>query len=177
MGALLLPPLAWLAGCSPEHDWREIRAEDQGYRVMLPAKPARMTRSINLEGLTVEMAMAGAQAREVAYTVGTVTLPDGTDATRAKALGAMRTAMVRNIGGTIRAERTVQVLRVDAAGQRTGTVDGFEVEAVGRMRDRPATLIARFVAIGPQAWQAVVLGPEPDREHATQFLESLQLMR
>lgn len=177
MGALLAPPLAWLAGCSPEHDWREIRAEDQGYLVMLPAKPAKMNRSISLEDLKVEMAMAGAQARDVAYTVGTVVLPDGTDATRAKALGAMRTAMVRNIGGTIRAERTVKIVRVDAGGQRTGTVDGLEIEAEGRMRDRAATLIARFVAIGPQAWQAVVLGPEPDREHATLFLESLKLMR
>lgn len=177
MGALLAPPLAWLAGCSPEHDWREIRAEDQGYLVMLPAKPARMSRSINLEDLKVEMAMAGAQAREVTYTVGAVALPDDTDATRAKALGAMRTAMVRNIGGTVRAERTVKVARVDAGGQRTGTVEGFELEAQGRMRDRPATLIARFVAIGPHAWQAVVLGPEPDREHAAQFLESLKLMR
>jgi hypothetical protein len=177
VGALLAPPLAWLAGCSPEHDWREIRAEDQGYLVMLPAKPARMTRSINLEGLTVEMAMAGAQVREVAYTVGTVVLPDASDAMRTKALGAMRTAMVRNIGGTVGAERTVRVARVDAAGQRTGTVDGLEIEAGGRMRDRAATLIARFVAIGPQVWQAVVLGPEPDREHAAQFLESLKLMR
>ena len=177
LGALLAPPLAWLAGCSPEHDWREIRADEQGFLVMLPAKPARMTRPINLEGLTVDMAMVGAQAREVAYTVGAVVLPDGGDATRAKVLGSMRTAMVRNIGGSVRAERAVEVLRVDAAGQRTGTVAGTEIEVEGRMRDREATMVARFVAHGAQAWQAVVLGPRPDRELAALFLESLKLIR
>jgi hypothetical protein len=177
VGALLAPPLAWLAGCSPEHDWREIRAEDQGFLVMLPAKPARMTRSIRLEDLTVEMAMVGAQARALAYTVATVMLPDASEATRVKGLAAMRTAMVRNIGGAIGAERRVPVLRVDAAGQRTGTVEGVEIEAEGRMREREATLIARFVAVGAQAWQAVVLGPRPDREQATLFLESLKLIR
>ena len=174
---LCLAPLAGLAGCSPEHDWREIRAEDAGFLVMLPGKPARMTRPIQLESLRVEMAMLGAQAREVAYTVGAVTLPDSRDATRAQVLAAMRTAMVSNIGGRVRSERSVKVMRVDAAGQRTGDIEGLEVEAFGRMRDRPATLVARFVAIGPQAWQAVVLGPEPDREQAALFLESLKLMR
>jgi hypothetical protein len=177
MGVLGAAPLAWLAGCSPEHDWREIRAEEAGVLVMLPAKPARLSRSINLEGLSLEMTMLGAQAREVAYTVGVVTLPEDSEAMRARALASMRAAMVRNIGGTVSAERAVQVVRVDLGGQRTGTEAGVEIEAAGRMREREATLIARFVAVGTQAWQAVVLGPRPDRESAALFLESLKLMR
>ena len=177
MGVLGAAPLAWLAGCSPEHDWREIRAEEAGVLVMLPAKPARLSRSINLEGLSLEMTMLGAQAREVAYTVGVVTLPEDAEAMRARALASMRAAMVRNIGGTVGAERAVQVVRVDLGGQRTGTEAGVEIEAAGRMREREATLIARFVAVGTQAWQAVVLGPRPDRESAALFLESLKLMR
>lgn len=177
MKVLGVPPLVWLVGCSPELDWREIRAEDVHVLVTLPAKPARLTRTINLEGLTLEMIMLGAQAREVAYTVGTVVLPEDTDAMRARALGSMRAAMVRNIGGTVSAERPVQVVRVDMGGQRTGAADAVEIEAGGRMRDRDATLIARFVAVGTQAWQAVVLGPHPDSEAATLFLESLKLMK
>lgn len=177
MRMLGVPPLVWLAGCSPELDWREIRAEDVHVLVTLPAKPARLTRTINLEGLTLEMIMLGAQAREVAYTVGTVMLPEDTDAMRARALASMRAAMVRNIGGTVSAERPVQVVRVDMGGQRTGAADAVEIEAGGRMRDRDATLIGRFVAVGTQAWQAVVLGSRPDREAATLFLESLKLMK
>jgi hypothetical protein len=176
-GWLLAPAAASLAGCSPEHDWREIRADDAAFMVMLPAKPARMTRAIDLDGLKLDMTMVGAQAREVAYTVGAVVLPDAGDATRERALAAMRTAMLRNIGGTERASRAVRIARVDPSGQRTGTVEGLEVEADGRMRDRAATLLARFVGIDDRAWQAVVLGPSPDRDHAALFLESLKLVR
>lgn len=177
MRVLGVPPLVWLAGCSPDLDWREIRAEEVGVLVTLPAKPARLARTINLEGLTLEMTMLGAQARDVAYTVGTLVLPEDSDAMRARALASMRAAMVRNIGGTVSVERPVQVLRVDMGGQRTGAADAVEIEAGGRMRDRDVTLLARFVAVGTQAWQAVVLGPRPDREAATLFLESLKLMR
>ena len=177
MSVLSVPPLVWLAGCSPELDWREIRAEEAHVLVTLPAKPARLARTINLEGLTLEMTMLGAQAREVAYTVGTIALPKDSDSMRARALASMRAAMVRNIGGTVSAERPVQVVRVDPGGQRVGAADAVEIEAGGRMHDRDATLIARFVAVGTQAWQAVVLGPRPDREAATLFLESLKLMK
>ncbi len=176
-GLLFLPPAAWLAGCSPEHDWREIRADDAGFRVMLPARPATMTRPINLEGLALDMTMHGAQAREVAYTVGTIVLPDASAATRDRALASMRAAMLRNIGGTERASRAVRVARVDPSGERIGEIDAVEVEATGRMRERDAALIARFVGLGAQAWQAVVLGPSPDREQAALFLESLKIVR
>jgi len=168
---------ALLAACSPEHDWREIRAEESGLSVALPAKPATLTRRIELDGLQVDMTMIGAQARGIAYTVGTVTLPDADGAARERALATMRAAMVRNIAGTERVSRPVTMMLVDAAGQPVGTVSGIEIEAAGRMRDREATLIARFVGVGASAWQAVVLGTDPDREQATTFLESLKLVR
>ena len=176
-GWLLAPPVAWLAGCSPEHDWREVRADDAGFRVMLPARPAKMTRPINLQGLALEMTMHGAQAREVAYTVGTVVLPDASAATRDRALASMRAAMLRNIGGTERTSRTVRVARVDASGAPAGAIEAVEIEATGWMRERDATLFARFVGLGAQAWQAVVLGPSPEREQVALFLESLKIVR
>jgi len=166
-----------LAACSPEHDWREIRAEDAGYRVMLPARPAQLTRPINLEGLKLDMAMQGAQAGGVAYTVGAIRLPDNTAATRDRALASMRTAMVHNIGGTERSSRPVTVTVVDAGGRTVGSAAGVEVEAAGRMRDGEAVLLARFVGSGARVWQAVVLGPAPDREQAAVFLESLKVQR
>ena len=175
VGGVLLAPLAGLGGCSPELDWREVREEEAGLLVTLPARPARMTRRIHLEDVPLDMTMVGAQVREIAYTVGTVTLAGPQSLERA--LAAMRIAMVRNIGGTERASRAVQVARVDPAGQRVGSVTGLEVEAIGRMRDRDAVLLARFVGIGAQAWQAVVLGAGVDREAAALFLESLKLIR
>lgn len=176
-GVAALAAVALLSACSPEHDWREVRAEDGGYRVMLPARPAQMTRAIELDGLRVDMTMQGAQARGVSYTVATAKLPDDTEATRERALATMRVAMVRNIGGTERAARPVSVAVVDAGGASAGTAQGVEVEAAGRMRDADAVLLARFVGQGGRVWQAVVLGPAPDREQAAVFLESLKLQR
>jgi hypothetical protein len=66
---------------------------------------------------------------------------------------------------------------VDASGAKIGEIDALELEATGRMRDRDATLLARFVGLGAQAWQAVVLGPSPEREQAALFLESLKVVR
>jgi hypothetical protein len=177
VGALLAPGLAGLAGCSPEHDWREIRSEEAAVVVMLPAKPARLTRAINLDGLRIDMTMIGAEVRGVSYTVGAIELPDDADATRERALAAMRVAMVRNIGGAERASRSVTVARIDPGGGARGTIGGVEIEAGGRMRDREVTLLGRFVGVGRHAWQAVVLGDRPERELAAQFLESLKVMR
>jgi hypothetical protein len=163
-------------GCSPAYDWREVRADDDGFVVLLPAKPARMTRPVNLDGLRVDMSMRGAQAGQASFTVGAVALPDDGEVAR-KAAGAMRIAMVRNIGGTERASRPVSVPIVDAQGKPVGTATGVEVEAAGRMREQPATLLARFVTHERQAWQCVVLGPQVDREQAAVFLDSFRVLR
>jgi hypothetical protein len=179
--AVAIPALAavptLLVGCSPTYDWREVRADDSGCRVLMPGKPARLTRPIVLDGLRVEMAMQGAQAAQTAFTVGTVKLPDDSDATRRQALEAMRTGMVRNIGGRELSVRELPVPLIDAGGATVGSVVGFEVEAHGRMRDEPATLIARFVASGSTAWQCVVLGTHVEREPADTFLQSFRLVR
>ena len=163
-------------GCSPAYDWREVRADDDGFVVLLPAKPARMTRPVNLDGLRVDMTMRGAQAGQASFTVGAVALPDQGEVAR-KAADAMRIAMVRNIGGTERASRPVSVPIVDAQGKPVGTATGVEVEAAGRMREQPATLLARFVTHERQAWQCVVLGPQVDREQAAVFLDSFRVLR
>ena len=41
------------AACAPDYNWREVRSPEQGYLVMLPGKPAEMTRSIRLQELEV----------------------------------------------------------------------------------------------------------------------------
>ena len=166
-----------LMACSPEFDWREVRADDASFVVLLPAKPASMTRRIELDGLSLDMTMHGAKVRDTAYTVGVIKLPDASEATQSKALAAMQAAMVRNISGTLRVDRPVSITRVDAAGARVDAVPGKEIEAVGRMGDRDARLLARFVSVDARAWQVVVLGPDTDREQAEQFLESVRLIR
>ena len=88
----------------------------------------------------------------------------------------MRAAMARSITGreTQVAEAAVPVH--DLAGRVTATQPAVRVEATGRIADRPAHLSALFVARGERAWQAVVIGPAPDAEHAPTFLDSFRLI-
>jgi hypothetical protein len=169
--------LALLAGCAPEYNWREIRAADDGYVVMLPDKPAALTRRIDLDGLPVSMSMKGARVGETTFTVAVAALPDATEATRAKALAAMRAGMVRNIAGAERAATPVVVPVIDAAGASAGSATGVRVEAAGRPQGREMALSAGFVARGARAWQWVVMGPAPDREQAGVFLQSFRLLQ
>jgi hypothetical protein len=166
-----------LAGCSPTYDWRETRAEDGASMVLMPAKPAKLTRPIDLGGLKVDMAMQGARVDDIAFTMASVELPDDSEATRRQALDAMRLGMVRNIGGTERAVRELTVPIVDPTGKTVGAAAAIEVEATGRMKDRDALLVARFVAVGAKAWQCVVLGPAVPPEHAQTYLRSFRLVR
>ena len=170
--------LVLLCACTPEHDWREIRASEDGFVAMMPSRPSRMTQPVDLDGLRLTMSMQGSLVRDVAYTVGTASLPQGADkAVSAQALDVMRRAMVRNIEGEQRSVRPVTFSIIDGSGAVAGTVEGLEVEAVGRMRGQEAILIARFANVDARVWQIVVLGPRPDREQATMFLDSVRLIR
>lgn len=165
-----------LAACAPEYDWRETRPPGSGYLVMLPGKPASMSRRIHLDELAVTMAMSGARVGERSFTVGVVALPDSQEATRVKAGAAMRTAMVRNIGGRETGAVDAAVPVVDPAGRATATQGGVRVEASGRLGDRPLHLSALFVARAGRAWQAVTIGPAPDAGHAEAFLDSFRIV-
>lgn len=164
-----------LAACAPDYNWREIRPPGTGYLVMLPGKPASLSRPIHLDDLAVTMAMSGARVGEQSFTVGMVDLPDSQPSTRERAAVAMRTAMVRNIGGheTEIIEAVVPV--VDLAGRATATQVGVRVEASGQLGDRRMQLSALFVARGNRAWQAVMIGPAPDAEHTAVFLDSFRI--
>lgn len=165
-----------LAACSPDYNWREIRQPAEGYLVMLPARPASMSRPINLDGLAVTMSMTGARVDEQTFTVGTAMLPDAEPATREKAGAAMRAAMVRNIAGREIASADVQVPVLDGAGRSVASQGATRIEAAGEVAGRPAHMSAQFVARGHRAWQVVVIGPDPDPGHSQQFLDSFRLV-
>ena len=163
------------AACSPKYDWREIRSPEAGWTAMLPGKQAAATRDITLGDMPVKMAMQGARVDDTAFTVASAALPDAQPATGARALAAMREALVRNIGGRETAASEVTAPLIDASGRRIGQTPGVQVAAAGQVRGRPATMIARLYVHRARAVQALVVGPEIDREQADQFFESLRL--
>ena len=193
--AMALLGCLMLAACSPRFNWREVRADEAGYRVMFPDRPDSVTRAIHLDTLAVDMTMQGARVEGMTFAVGTIRLPTATDAPagdaaalearRTQALEAMRTQMVRNIHGHEMKTEGVEVTLIDGGGQKVGTTEeAMAVEVVGERPQAaasttgaPLQLNGRFVGRGDHVYQVVVLGPRIDAEQATTFLESFKLLR
>lgn len=141
----------FLVACSPTYDWREVRGEGAGYMVLLPAKPSAHTRAVNLDGVQVQMTMTGAETDDVSFTVATAELPDAEQARRA--LQAMKTAMLRNVGASASQDKPVTV---------AGATEAAEVTATGGAdaSGRPRLMAARFFVRERRVFQMVVLGRE-----------------
>lgn len=155
-----------MAGCSPKYDWREVRGADAPFTVLLPAKPTTFARPINLDGAQVTMAMTAAEIDGVTFAVGSVQLPDA--AAAQAALIKMKTALVKNIRGSIRHEKL---------SAKTDPVTAIDIEAGGSSNGQPYLLLARFAAKDGRAYQVIVAGREKDvsREAADTFLTSFKL--
>ena len=162
-------------GCTPAYDWREIRADDDRYRAMMPAKPERMSLPIDLDGIPVSMTMRGARVGDVAFTVAAAALPEDSPVLRERAIAAMRSSMVRNIAGRELVAEALPVPVVDDGGRPSGSAPGWRIEATGHAGDREVGMHAVFAARGGRAWQAVVVGPSPDREQARTFLDGFRI--
>lgn len=156
-----------LAACSPKFDWREVRGAGAPYVVMLPAKPASHTREIDLDGIKVSMTMTAAEVDDVTFAVGAAALPDPAQAP--KALNAMKTALVRNIGGKVTREKS------DGSANMPTMI---EIEASGSpgRGGQSRLLFARFVAKDKYVYQIVAVGSEKaiSREAVDTFLASFK---
>lgn len=164
-----------VAACTPDYNWRQAGADDAAAMILLPARPAVMSRPIDLDGLAVEMSMRGARVGEQTFTLAWVDLPDAEEATRAHAIAAMASGMLRNIEAREISREPQAVPVVDWGGARTGSVPGIAVSARGERPAPGASMRAIFVARDARAWQAVVIGAPLDAEAAALFLESLAL--
>lgn len=157
-----------LAACSPKYDWREVRGSGVPFLIVLPAKPVSHSRTVNLDGVQATMTMTAAEVDEVTFAVGAAELPDAAQAQ--KALLAMKTALIRNIGGTLRHEKV----------STAGSARMIEIEASGPPApgsDQPRLLLARFIAQDKHAYQLVVVGKEKAvaREAVDVFFTSFKL--
>ncbi|MGZ3254017.1 MAG: hypothetical protein ACXU7D_06875 [Burkholderiaceae bacterium] len=143
-----------LSGCSPTYDWREVHGTDAPFSILLPAKPASFSRKINLDGQQVMMTMTAAEVDGVTYAVGTVTLPDREKAH--SALQGMKSALVRNINGTITLEKS--------SDDKTAGTASVELDASGSSgangHTQPMRLVARFIAKDRQVYQVLIVGRE-----------------
>jgi len=170
--ATLVLAAALLAGCNPTYNWRDYRSPDAPYQVMFPAKPATHTRSVDLNGMKVEMTMTAAEVEGVMFAVGSGVAPDPAQARAA--VDAMRTAMLRNINATVQRE--------SASAASNGAPDGerksVDIDATGTSKGGPMRLTGHFESRGTRFYQVIVLGPEKDvtAEQSEQFVKSFTLL-
>ena len=165
-----------VSACSPEFNWREARSIEQGFMVLLPGRPASMSREIDLDGLRVTMTMTGARVDRALFTVGAVQLDSDDAALRDRALSAMRIAMLRNIGAEPRAGAAMRVGLIDGAGASLGAVDAIAVEAQGTASGEPVVLQAVFAARRDRLWQAVAITPPAQSAQARTMIESFKVI-
>lgn len=190
---LLLTPFL-LAACSPDFDWRVVRPEQAPFMLDMPAKPANLTRRINLDGLQVDMQMHGARVGKLNFTAAWVRLPSGPAGADApadpaaaatpvrpaanvsgKALAAMEQGMINNVAGKLSTAREQPLRLVNALGEQTGLVPARFVDVTGNAGGEAVRMQAIFVALGNAAMQFVVLGSDWSDEAAQTFLDSVRL--
>ncbi|WP_429576090.1 hypothetical protein [Paraburkholderia sp. UCT70] len=161
-----------LSACSPTFDWRTVMNNDKGYTVDFPAKPGNDQRAVQIGGTPMQMAMQTAEAGNAVFAVGTVMLPDDSDATQRAALDFLRAGLARNVGATPDAHSAQIPL---AAG---GKIPGLEMTVSGAAgaKHETRTVYARLVARGRHVYQAAIIADQPlPQDQVDQFFSSFQL--
>lgn len=169
VGALAL---SLLAACSPKYNWRDYSPPDAAYRVMFPAKPASYSRTINLDGKPVEMSMTAAEVDGAVFAVGAAQAADA--AAAQAALAALKTALVRNINGTITSEKVAASASSGSA--KASQAASSDVQAEGSHQGVRMRLVGHFEARDKRFYQVIVMGPAKAivPEQAEQFLSSFK---
>jgi hypothetical protein len=169
--------LSSLVACSPQYNWREVHSDVAPFAVALPARPSSFSREVGVDGIHVPMTMLASEVGQTTFAVATAELPSAQQAQAA--LATMKTAMVRNIGGTVRQEKVLTIARSVQAD--AGRVAVIEIEAVGpgdKATDGQArVLFARFVARDRRVFQLLATGRESAlrRDLADSFFASFKL--
>ncbi len=162
-----------LAACSPSYNWRDYTSQDAPFRIMFPAKPDSHTRSIDLNGLKVDMTMTAADIDGNMFAVGTAEAPSAAQAEAA--LAAMKTALVKNIGATVTSEKAGSAASASGPAQtRSATID---IVASGKQKGEPMRLVGHFEARDKRFYQVIVMGKEKDlsKENIDMFMSSFKV--
>jgi len=168
----LITVATWLAGCSPALNWREARIDGAPLIALMPCKPDRATRKLELAGVAVELGMTGCEAAGATFAVSQVRLAPGASA--ATAMGQWRTAMLANMrAGDVREQpfqpagslNLPQSIRLSALGQRA---DGSVVQS-------QAVWFARAAPDGLWLFHAVIYAQTLKPEAADAFFGGLKL--
>ena len=133
-----------LSACSPPFNWREYHGDSAPYTVLMPDKPASLSRPVELAGLKLTLTMNAAEVRGISFAVGSLQVDEPGQA--GIVMQAMRNGLLANIRSQPAKAQTLADGSLIAHGS---TADG-----------RPLKMAARFVSHGNWVYQVVAIGPE-----------------
>jgi hypothetical protein len=165
-----------LTACTPTFNWREVRPEGLGFAVLLPDRPASLSREIDLDGVPLTMTMTGARIDHSLFTVGMVELPPTALEHAERAVAAMRAGMLRNIAAQRSEERAISLSVTDPSGRVSERQAGVWLEASGTVNRQAVRMTALFVARGPRLWQVVAIEPEGRADQAATMIDSFRIL-
>jgi len=167
---LLLLTLAGLLGCSPVHDWREVRVADGALVALFPCKPQRLTRSVPLAGNAVDLELVSCSAGGTTWSVTSGEVSD------AGQVGATLSALRESRAGALAGRETDHVALVPAGA--TPHVQSMRFTVEGQRPDGSKLReISLVFARDSRVFQVAALGPDPSREAVETWIDSLKLAR
>ncbi|MGS0740989.1 hypothetical protein ACVBEF_03995 [Glaciimonas sp. GG7] len=168
-----------VAACSPKFNWRQVQGNDAPFSVLLPAKASTFSREVDLNGVKVNMTMTATEIDDTVFAVGSAKISDPSQA--AAALQTMKSALVKNINGSITSETDS-----DTVGGRQDSALSITLEAAGaaesnsqsnsQNNSQPKALFAHLQSKGDYIYQVIVIGPQKTvkRENVEMFIESFK---
>ncbi len=157
-----------LGACTPTFNWREVQFAAPGLSALLPCKPDKGTRTVDLGGRPVELAMQGCQSGGATFAIAWA---DTGDAGR--------------VDGTLVQWRAVTLANLKAGvPQRQPFIPAgatphpasVRIAAQGRAPDGAAVESrAVWFARGTNVFHAVIYAPRVTDEMAQPFFDSLKL--
>lgn len=150
-------------------DWREIQPEGLSARLLMPCKPDRQQRAVQLAGAPVRLQWLACSVGDVSF--GFVGGQVGDPARVGPALQALLAGSAANVGV---APSAVAVLPHPVAGATPSPAAG-RASISGRHPDGRALRLHTLVfAKGTEVFQVTVLGPQVEAEAVTSYFEGVR---
>jgi hypothetical protein len=166
----LLSGVLMLAACSPTLDWREVRPGGSELVALLPCKPERTTRALELAGAQVQFELLACSAAGATWAVASADV--GEAARVAAALESLRVARIANLDG----RETETAPFQPRGGVALAGAGRFTV--VGRRPEGAAVVEHSAVfARGTRVFHAAAIGAAPGTPAVESFFEGLEFRR
>lgn len=158
------------SACAPALNWREVRSEGGLVVALLPCKPDRLSRSLEMGGVRVPVEVLACSAEGSTWAL---TSADVGDAARVEpALIQLRQARSANLGG-----REVSVAPAGVPGM-TPSPGAVRLRVIGVRPDGQAVAEDSVLfAAGTRVVHAAVLGGAPDGDALSSFFSALKIER